>query len=50
MRNLGWFSVRAPQGYLSQPWVWFRGGDFQFKIEPEAVQFTGTIDMKELGK
>ena len=50
MRNLGWFSVRAPQDYLSQPWVWFRGGDFQFKIEPEAVQFTGTIDMKELKK
>lgn len=50
MRNLGWFSVRAPQGYLAQPWVWFRGGDFQFKIESEAVQFSAIIDMKELEK
>ncbi len=50
MRNLGWFSVRAPQGFLAQPWNWFYGGDFQFKIEPEAVQFGATIDMKDLGK
>lgn len=50
MRNLGWFSVRPPQGYLAQPWAWFRGGDFRFKIEPEAVQFTADIDMTELEK
>ena len=50
MRNLGWFSVRAPHGYLAQPWNWFYGGELQFKIEPEAVQCTATIDMKDLGK
>ena len=50
MRNLGWFSVHAPQGYLAQPWNWFYGGEFRFKIEPKAVQFSATIDMKDLGK
>ncbi len=50
MRNLGWFSVHAPEGYLAQPWAWFLGGDFQFKIEPEAVQLNATIDMTELGQ
>lgn len=50
MRNLGWFSVQAPQGYLAQPWTWFIGGDFQFKIEPQNVQFSATIDMVDLGK
>lgn len=50
MRNLGWFSVQAPRGYLSQPWVWFQGGNFQFKIEPDAVQLNAAVIMKELGK
>lgn len=50
MRNLGWFSVHAPQGFMAQPWPWFKGGDFQFKVEPSAVQFGAAIDIMESGK
>lgn len=50
MRNLGWFSVRAPQGYQAQPWGWFQGGEFRLKIEPEAVKFSAEIDITESEK
>lgn len=50
MRNLSWFSVHAPQGYQAQPWGWFQGGEFRFKIEPEAVKFSAEINITESEK